>query len=385
MSESTTEEKIDDLFLMTVHMVCADRQIHNKELKYLFRLEEKIGVWQLTKQEKEKILAQDENLIPLKVLAQRVLPEQRHQAMAQLLVMAHVDGCYSPLEQQMVEWVRQIWNLSFEEIQHLVEREAHTAVHLVQDEDNSGSSLWDDPDYNTAVSQCAKIAYEDYTFAEPALQATGATLDDLSQGIQHRIEAIGNKNSRNTRAESAKEVLQQLELTKQTLAVEIIKQVGSVRESLDAKQRTLDYFTIAFIGKTKAGKSTLHAVMTDEGWDAIGVCRQRTTRLNRVYEWKNIRIIDTPGIGAPGGKTDEEIAQSVINESDVICYVVTNDSIQETEFRFLQLLKENAKPLIILLNVKNNLRDPRRLEHFVTSSQRQNGVPFMAGRSQFHN
>jgi hypothetical protein len=119
------------------------------------------------------------------------------------------------------------------------------------------------------------------------------------------------------------------------------------------------------MGKTKAGKSTLHAIITGGGWDAIGVGKQRTTRFNRVYEWKNIRIIDTPGIGAPGGKTDEEIAQSVIEESDVICYVVTNDSIQETEFGFLQVLKEKAKPLIILLNVKNNLRDSRRLEHFL--------------------
>ncbi len=352
---------------MTVHMVCADRQIHNKELKYLLRLEEQLGIGQLTQQEKEKILTQDEDLIPINVLTQKVLPKQRNQAMAQILVMAYVDGCYSPLEQQMVEWVRQIWNLSSEEIQQLIEGEAYTAAHLVQDEDNSGSSLWDDLDYKTAVSQCAAIAHKDYAFAEAALQATGTTLDNLSQGIRHRLEAIWNKNSGNARAETAKEVVQQLENTKKTLAVEIVKQVGSVRESLDAKQRTLDYFTIAFIGKTKAGKSTLHAVMTDEGWDAIGVGRQRTTRLNRVYEWKKIRIIDTPGIGAPGGKTDEEIAQSIINESDAICYVVTNDSIQETEFEFLRLLKENAKPLIILLNVKNNLRDPRRLDHFLNN------------------
>ncbi len=367
MTELIIDKPLNYSFLMTVHMVCADRQIHSKELKYLLRLEEQLGIGQLTQQEKEKILTQDENLIPINVLAQRVLPKQRNQAMAEILVMAHVDGCYSPLEQQMVEWVRQIWNLSFEEIQQLIEGEAYTAAHLVQDEDNSGSSLWDDLDYKTAVSQCAEIAHKDYAFAEAALQATGTTLDNLSQGIQCRIETIQNKNSGNARAETAKEVAQQLETTKQTLAVEIVKKVESVRESLDAKQRTLDYFTIAFIGKTKAGKSTLHAVMTDEGWDAIGVGRQRTTRLNRVYEWKKIRIIDTPGIGAPGGKTDEEIAQSVINESDAICYVVTNDSIQETEFEFLRLLKENAKPLIILLNVKNNLRDPRRLEHFLNN------------------
>lgn len=119
------------------------------------------------------------------------------------------------------------------------------------------------------------------------------------------------------------------------------------------------------MGKTKAGKSTLHAIITDGGWDAIGVGKQRTTRLNRVYEWKNIRIIDTPGIGAPGGKTDEEIAQSVIEESDVICYLLTDDSVQETEFSFLKLLKEKAKPLIIVLNIKKNLRDSRRLEYLL--------------------
>ncbi len=372
MSDSTTtaDEPLDYSFLLVTHMVCADQQIHNEELKYLQELEQQIGVGQRTKQEKEKILAQDEHLIPVDVLAQGMRQTQRNgamgQAMRQILTLAYIDGFYSPLEHQMVERVGRIWNWSLEEIQRFVKyEEAHIAVQPIQDESSSRDSLWDDRDYETATRQCAEIAREDYTFAEAALQATGATLDNLRQGIQHSIQGIGNKTTGNARAETAKEVAQQLETTKQSLEVEIVKKVKSVRESLDAKQRALNYFTIAFMGKTKAGKSTLHAVMTDEGWDAIGVGKQRTTRLNRVYEWKKIRIIDTPGMGAPGGKTDEEIAKSVIDESDVICYVVTNDSIQETEFEFLRLLKENAKPVIILLNVKNNLRDPRRLEHFL--------------------
>ena len=111
-------------------------------------------------------------------------------------------------------------------------------------------------------------------------------------------------------------------------------------------------------------------MITGEGWEAIGIGKQRTTRYNRIYEWKNIRIIDTPGIGAPGGKTDEEIASSVIEEADVICYVVTDDSIQESEFAFLKLLKEKTKPLIILLNIHCNLRDSRRLEHFLKNPDR---------------
>jgi hypothetical protein len=98
--------------------------------------------------------------------------------------------------------------------------------------------------------------------------------------------------------------------------------------------------------------------------------KERTTRYNRVYEWNGIRIIDTPGIGAPGGKTDEDIARSVIEEVDVICYVVTDDSIQESEFEFLKVLKEKTKPLIVLLNVQHNLRDSRRLERFLKDPER---------------
>jgi GTP-binding protein EngB required for normal cell division len=172
-------------------------------------------------------------------------------------------------------------------------------------------------------------------------------------------------------ATTAKEVAKQLEDTRNSLSAEIIKEIKSVQESLRAKERALNHFSITFMGRTKAGKSTLHAIVTNDGWDAIGVGKQRTTRLNRVYEWKNLRIIDTPGIGAPGGKSDEEIAKSIIDESDVICYVVTNDSIQESEFAFLRLLKEKAKPLIILLNIKKNLSDPRRLEHFLQNPDKE--------------
>lgn len=221
------------------------------------------------------------------------------------------------------------------------------------------------PDYDEAIQRCAIIANEDYQYAEPALRSTDATLHKLGNNIKTATAEIEQKTRNKGQATTAKEVAKQLENSRRSLTAEIIKEIGNVRESLRAKQRALNHFSIAFMGKTKAGKSTLHAIITNEGWEAIGVGKQRTTRLNWVYEWKNIRIIDTPGIGAPNGKTDEEIARSVIDESDIICYVVTNDSIQEPEFSFLKVLKEKAKPLIILLNVKHNLRDPRRLENFL--------------------
>ena len=136
-------------------------------------------------------------------------------------------------------------------------------------------------------------------------------------------------------------------------------------EILDKKRKNIRYFTIVFMGRTKAGKSTLHKVITQEENDDIGVGKLRTTRYNRSWYWNRLRVVDTPGIGAPGGATDTEIARSIIDEADVICYVVTSDSIQETEFDFFSEIKERNKPLYIVLNVKSNLTQSVRLKRFL--------------------
>jgi GTP-binding protein EngB required for normal cell division len=386
-------------------MVCADQQIHSEESKALRELAMQISASQRTLAEMEKILAQDENHLSVEDLARNVSPGEQSEAMSQMLAIAYVDGFCSALEREMAEQVARIWNWPAGEVQRqLAEAGAFSDTRFIGEHnqqqkpsigarflkgadsllsralvDNvaklTGSEqkveqirreiLLTGPEYDEAIRQCAVIADEDYKFAELALKSADKALSKLEKNIQGAIKDIKHKTGGKDQATTAKEVAKQLEDTRNSLSAEIIKEIKSVRESLRAKERALNHFSITFMGRTKAGKSTVHAIVTDDGWDAIGVGKQRTTRLNRVYEWKNIRIIDTPGIGAPGGKSDEEIAKSIIDESDVICYVVTNDSIQESEFAFLRLLKEKAKPLIILLNVKNNLRDSRRLEHFL--------------------
>ncbi|HEY9297864.1 MAG TPA: GTPase [Phormidium sp.] len=402
---SRTTEHLDYPFLLVTHMVCADQQIHSEESKALRELATQIGASQRTLAEMEKILAQEENQLSVEDLAAKVSPGEQSEAMSQMLAIAYVDGFCSALEREMAEQVARIWNWPTGEVQRqLAEVGAFTDTRFIGEHnqqqklsfgarflggadsllsralvDNlaklTGSEqkveqlrreiLLTGPEYDEAIRQCAVIADEDYKFAEGALQSADKALSKLEKNIQVAIEHIKYKTSGKGQATTAKEVAKQLENTGNDLSAEIIKEMKIVRDSLRAKERALNHFSIAFMGKTKAGKSTLHAIITDGGWDAIGVGKQRTTRFNQVCEWKNIRIIDTPGIGAPGGQSDEEIAKSIIDESDVICYVVTNDSIQESEFGFLRLLKEKAKPLIILLNVKNNLRDSRRLENFL--------------------
>ncbi|QSV54706.1 MAG: GTPase RsgA [Dolichospermum sp. UKL201] len=387
-SHTSQLDEINYNFLLTTHMVCADKCIHNKELTYLRTLEQQLRIGEQTIKEKENILSQNENLIPVEIVAKKIPLNEQSEVMWQLLQLACNDGYCHPLEREMAKQVAQLWNWQETEIDQRIEsiieslktRKTSLTDKLIQRWTNPISSsnvknerltksqiLLKGKEYEEAIDKCRIIAQEDYKFAEQALNNTLSVLERLINKVQNTITKINVEIDEEAQAVTAKEVTKQLEDTRNNIILEINKDINIVRESLYSKQHALNYFTIAFMGKTKVGKSTLHATLVDKGWDAIGTGKQRTTRLNRVYEFDGIRIIDTPGIGAPGGKTDKEIAESVIEESDIICYVVTNNSIQETEFSFLGLLKEKNKPFIILLNIKNNLQNSQILEHFLNN------------------
>ena len=405
-ASSLSENVINYGFLLLAHIVCADRQIHSEESKYLKELGDRANISQSTKDEMQKVLAQDEHHLTIDYIAKQVSVEQQSEVMQQILAIAYADGYFAPLERDLVEHIANIWNWSNTEVDRII-TEAELSSNRTNNNDSNNTDLsfaarllkngkksslsraligmvtkaapetvgrkieklereilLSGPEYDEAIQQCANIAKEDYQYAELAFNETEATLNTLIFSLEKVISKIDNKNSKAT---TAKEIGKQLKASKQSLDAEIIKKLANVRESHQAKQRALNQFSIAFMGRTKAGKSTLHSIITQDGWESIGVGKQRTTRFNRIYEWKNIRIIDTPGVAAAaeGGRDDEQVAKSIVDEADVICYVVTNDSIQETEFQFLKLLKEKAKPLIVLLNIKYNLRDSRRLEHFL--------------------
>ncbi len=400
--------------LLIAHVICADRQIHSEEVRYLNDLSEKNGADATTLELVEKFFAQDENCLSVEDVAKNIALETRKEVFSQVLEVAHIDGNFSPLEKNIIDKIAKIWNLSENDVQIAIAQADNNyrksqAQKLIQDEHLELSLsakvlkgaesvfsrglvkklaeaapvdigqrieqlqrevLLSGSEYDEAIQKCAKIAQEDYKFVESRLKQTELTLQQLQENINIQIKELQKLSLVRGKGGSAKEAIEQISQTKQALEVKIVRQLQDTRMSLDSKARALSHFSITFMGKTKAGKSTLHAVVTGEGWNAIGIGKQRTTRLNRIYEWKHIRIIDTPGIGAPDGRTDEEIAESVIDESDVICYVVTNDSVQESEFKFLSLLESKSKPLIILLNLKNNLRDARRLKSFLDNPEK---------------
>ena len=113
-------EPLDYPFLLLTHLVCADRQIHREESKLLHELADQTQVGKQTIQEMEKILTQEKTLLPVEDIAQQIPEEQRREAMQQLLALAYVDGFFSPLEQQMIAQVAQIWRWDATEVEQML-------------------------------------------------------------------------------------------------------------------------------------------------------------------------------------------------------------------------------------------------------------------------
>lgn len=218
-----------------------------------------------------------------------------------------------------------------------------------------------DQDYKAAIQKCAEIAKDDFTVVRPCYEAViskcSAIVHNLQeQQVHHRYHS--------KLSDSVSEVISDFA---QNLSDSVLGQSQKSEAALLQKERTLPDFTISLLGRTKAGKTTLHAILTGEGRDKIGSGLQRTTRYNRVYQWNLLRLIDTPGFGSAetAGRSDDEIAAAVLDESDIICFVVVDEGIQKDILEFIQRASKRNKPIIILLNHKQNIRDPVRFKRFL--------------------
>ena len=222
-------------------------------------------------------------------------------------------------------------------------------------------------DYSNIIKSMRKISDEDIVYAKEALESISAEMTMFLDNLSLSEAKIKNVSDRLHKKSGNEQDIEKCLDGIKSHVTEFVKDTQTqISGSLKQKEIAAKYYTISFMGRTKAGKSTLHSVILGGiNKEFIGVGKERTTRLNRIYKWQGIRIIDTPGIGAPGGQTDTEIAKSIVDESDLICYVVTTDSIQETEFAFLKELKKQNKPIIILLNKKENLNHPIHKKRFL--------------------
>lgn len=209
----------------------------------------------------------------------------------------------------------------------------------------------DQNNYLASLETCRRIAKEEYTTIQRYFEQCDAIIDELSKKLQRVIEHGSRTLSRD------KMVADGLTDMMHSLQRDYGKLLSKRNANLEKQQRSLDCFNVMLFGRTMAGKSTVREAITRGDGQTIGKGAQRTTRDVQEYEWNNLRIIDTPGFGAYNGQEDTQVAHEILEQSDVVLFMLNSDSIQESTFVELEHVHKLNKPLIFVLNMKKDLEN----------------------------
>ena len=360
-------------YLLGCYVIVEDKEINSHELAVLndFLPLQKDS---LLYEERKKIFQDDETKIPVKKLLDELshlhLNKEESEDLVHFLVrISYADFYMDSKERNLAEKVAKILNVPFAPI---AESEASNNSKNISDSKLKWhESLWGRVEnFTYGLSDknekrtdkilgglgFANILEEVTEEASTDMERVSGILNTINDDLKTCAQGLNQFSpAKNTSRKDFDKINETIAEISKEFNQTINESVSQNIELLDKKKRNIHYFTIAFMGRTKAGKSTLHKVVTQQDDDDIGIGKLRTTRYNRSWYWDRLRIVDTPGIGAPGGEGDTEIAKSIVDEADMICYIVTSDSIQETEFNFFETIKDRNKPLYIILNYKSNL------------------------------
>ncbi|QGG41848.1 GTPase domain-containing protein [Aeromicrobium yanjiei] len=162
----------------------------------------------------------------------------------------------------------------------------------------------------------------------------------------------------------------------------IVKDVGGALHALPkliedatsrASTRGESPFRVVMMGRTTAGKSTLLEFLSHGDGNRIGDGRQRYSRdvcARLLPELPGVTLVDVPGVGAADGQVDFDIAFGVIPESDLVMWVGASDSPQEETTRALRILGAHGKPVVLVLNCREDLHHRAKRADFLEGTGR---------------
>ena len=212
--------------------------------------------------------------------------------------------------------------------------------------------------YESALKQCEKVAEEELGVSKKVLSG----IERMVTSLLTEIEGLGKYGDEIGKVD---ETAEKIDAIKERLNRYGNENIRSARHSLEKKAEHISKFTVTLFGRTMAGKSTLREAITRGDGKTIGKGSQRTTRDIKEYEWNHLRIVDTPGIGAYKGEADRDLAQSVVDESDTLLFLVNSNGIQETAVHNMKTVRNNNKPMIFVLNVLLNLEQDVNMRRFL--------------------
>ena len=108
--------------------------------------------------------------------------------------------------------------------------------------------------------------------------------------------------------------------------------------------------TITFVGAYNAGKSTLIKALT--GRDDVATGSDVTTQEATGYDWRGLRLIDTPGVSAR--RPDHDAAtQLAVDRADLLAFVVSDELFSDTlapYFRSLAVEQGRGHEMMLVVN-----------------------------------
>lgn len=130
---------------------------------------------------------------------------------------------------------------------------------------------------------------------------------------------------------------------------------AKLREDVD--QLSKSTFTVTVFGRTMAGKSTMMEVLTHGDGSSIGHGAQRTTSNVRRYKYKNLQMVDVPGVAAFEGKDDEDVAFNEAKKADLIFFILKDEDVQPSVAECLSRIISLGKPVVCLVNIKAGIEN----------------------------
>jgi integration host factor subunit beta len=111
---------------------------------------------------------------------------------------------------------------------------------------------------------------------------------------------------------------------------------------------------LVFVGYHNAGKSSLlNALIGEKDFFPTGPVP--TTKEIYAEDWKNLVLVDTPGIDSME-KKDEELARHTIKSADIAVFVTTSESeLDRIEIDFLRDIIKNNKKILLVVNKRDRV------------------------------
>jgi tRNA U34 5-carboxymethylaminomethyl modifying GTPase MnmE/TrmE len=216
-------------------------------------------------------------------------------------------------------------------------------------------------EFKEALKNCSKTANSAYNLSIRYAKKIEIVIIQLNSDI----EAVSHEILKFKGSEQFQftETLKQIQFDVKNISEDSLEDLVI---SLDKKRKHLKDFTVALFGRTKAGKSTLRETLTRGNGSTIGKGSQRTTRDVKEYSWQGLRLLDTPGIEAYQGNDDTNKANDIIDQSDIVLFLTSDDSVQPGEFQAMAQLQQINKYFAVILNVKHDIsNDLEDLQMFI--------------------